>query len=134
MFLVSALVVDTSSWISYFAGRGSALIDDALEEARLYLPPIVAAELLSGRLSRHQRRGLEDLLSELPLCLSDLAHWFRVGRMRAALGRRGIAVSTPDAHIAQCVLDLDGELLTEDGVFRDIARHQPLRLAAPLSR
>ena len=129
---MSALVVDTSSWISYFAGSGrpadAVLIDDALKEGRLHLPPIVAAELLSGRMSARQRKELEDLLDDLPLCISDLTHWLRVGRLRADLAAKGIAVSTPDAHIAQCALDLGADLLTEDEIFQHVAKHYSLRI------
>ena len=126
---MSALVVDTSSWISYFAGRGSPLIDDALAEGRVYLPVVVAAELLSGRLSARERKELEDLLSDLPLSGTEREHWFRVGKLRAALLPKGVTVSTPDAHVAQCALDLGGTLLTEDRVFRLIAAHAVLSLA-----
>jgi predicted nucleic acid-binding protein len=59
----------------------------------------------------------------------ELEHWFRVGRLRADLRARGLSVSTPDAHVAQCALDLDGLLLTEDAVFGKIAVLAPLRLA-----
>ena len=126
---MSALVVDTSSWIAYFRGVGSGVIDEALREARVHLPPLVAAELLSGRLSARDRAALEDLLRDLGPCRSDLAHWFRVGALRGELSRHGLSVSTPDAHVAQCALDLDAELLTEDEVFRLIARRHSLRLA-----
>jgi len=126
---VSALVVDTSSWVTYL-GRGEGdLLEEALGEGRVHLPPVVAAELLSGRLGAGQRRALEELLSDLPLCAADRDHWFRVGRLRGALAAKGLAVSTPDAHVAQCALDLGGTLLTEDGVFARMARHVPLRLA-----
>lgn len=123
---MSALIVDTSSWISYFAGKGSDLVDGALEEGRLHLPSVVAAELLSGKLNEADRAELEDLLSDLPLCGTDHPHWFRVGKLRASLLPRGVSVSTPDAHVAQCALDLGGTLLTEDRVFRLIARHTAL--------
>lgn len=126
---MSALVVDTSSWISYFAGHGSALIDDALAEGRVYLPVVVAAELLSGRLSASKRKDLEDLLSDLPLCGTDHPHWFRVGRLRAELLPKGLSISTPEAHVAQCALDLGGSLLTEDRVFRRMTAHVNLSLA-----
>jgi predicted nucleic acid-binding protein len=126
---VSALVVDTSSWISYFAGRGSALIEDALAEARVHLPPVVAAEIVSGRLAPTARRALEDLLTDLPLCVSDLQHWLRVGRLRADMRAKGLSVSTPDAHVAVCALDLGADLLSEDRIFRAIATKTPLRLA-----
>ena len=126
---MSALVVDTSSWIAYFAGGGSPLVDEALGEGRLYLPVVVAAELLSGRLNEDERRDLEDLLSDLPALGGDAAHWFRVGRLRSALLAKGLSVSTPDAHVAQCAIDTGGILLTEDGVFAKIAKAVPLKLA-----
>jgi len=126
---VSALVIDTSSWVSYFAGRGSSLVDEALEEARVHLPPIVAAELLSAPLAARDRRALEDLLRDLPPCPCDLGHWFRVGALRATLRGKGLTVSTPDAHVAQCALDLGAELLTEDAIFAHVARCSALRLA-----
>ncbi len=126
---MSALVVDTSSWVSYLAGRGQKLVDEALAEGRVWLPAVVAAELLSGKLGKADRDDLEDLLSDLPLCGTDHGHWFRVGRLRASLLPKGLSVSTPDAHVAQCALDLGGTLLTEDRVFRLIASHVALKLA-----
>lgn len=126
---MSALVVDTSSWVSYFAGGVSPLIDDALAEGRVFLPAVVAAELLSGKLGAHDRSALEDLLSDLPLCGTDHQHWFRVGRLRASLLPRGVSVSTPDAHVAQCALDLKGTLLTEDKIFGLMSKYVSLSLA-----
>ncbi len=126
---MSALVVDTSSWVSYFAGRDSGLIDEALAEGRVLLPPVVAAELMSGTLRPGELARLEDFLSNLELCRHDLSHWFRVGRLRAELRRMGLSVSTPDAHVAQCALDSNGLLLTEDGVFAKIARVERIQLA-----
>ena len=125
---MSALVIDTSAWVSYLAGSGSAQVEESLEEGRAYLSPVVAAELLSGRMTARQRAALEDLLASLPGCEANLAHWFKVGRLRALLAAKGLSVSTPDAHVAQCAIDLDAELLTEDAVFRRIAVHQALRV------
>lgn len=127
---MSALVVDTSSWIFYFnqGGREQA-IDAAMEEARVRLPSLVIAELSSGKLKTRERAALQTLLSRIPRCASDFSHWVRVGELRARLAAKGLHVSTPDAHVAQCALDLDAELLTEDDVFARIARHRPLRLA-----
>lgn len=93
------------------------------------LPPVVAAELASGKMTIRNRALLEGMLLDLPLCPTDLAHWIRVGRLRAALRAKGVTVSTPDAHVAQCALDSGAELLTEDDVFTRIAKHHPLRLA-----
>jgi predicted nucleic acid-binding protein len=126
---VSALVVDTSSWIAWLAGGGSSLVDEALEEGRLHLPVIVAAELLSGRLDASERAELQDMLSDLPAVGTDPEHWFRVGKLRAELRAKGLSVSTPDAHVAQCAIDTGGVLLSEDRVFEKIAGVLPLRVA-----
>ena len=126
---MSALVVDTSSWIAWLAGGGSSLVDEALEEGRLHLPVIVAAELLSGRLDASERAELQDMLSDLPAVGTDPEHWFRVGKLRAELRAKGLSVSTPDAHVAQCAIDTGGVLLTEDRVFEKIAKVVPLKVA-----
>jgi predicted nucleic acid-binding protein len=126
---VSALVVDTSSWIAWLAGGGSPAVDEALEEGRLHLPVIVAAELLSGRLDESERAELQDMLSDLPAVGTEADHWVRVGKLRADLRVKGLSVSTPDAHVAQCAIDTGGVLLTEDRVFEKIAKVVPLRLA-----
>ena len=126
---MSALVVDTSSWIAWLAGGGSPLITEALEEGRVHLPMVVAAELLSGRLDASERAELEDMVSDLPTLGRSLDHWFRVGVLRAQLRALGLSVSTPDAHVAQCALDAEAVLLTEDRVFARIAEVVPLRLA-----
>lgn len=126
---MSALVIDSSSWVSFLGGRGDPRVPDWLEEGRVWLPPVVAAELCSGRMTARRRAELEAMLADLPLCPSGLEHWIGVGRLRAELRAKGVQVSTPDAHVARCALDLDAELLTEDRIFRVVARHSALRLA-----
>ncbi|MBI2604948.1 MAG: PIN domain-containing protein [Deltaproteobacteria bacterium] len=126
---MNALIVDTSSWISYFAAKAREDdIDLALQEGRIYLPPVVAAELMSARLPSSQKTALRAFLEELPLCESALDHWIRVGELRAELAVKGLTISTPDAHVAQCAIDLKCFLLTEDGVFEKISLKNPLRL------
>ena len=127
---MSALVVDTSSWISYLAHqREERRIEDALDDGRLHLPPVVAAELAAGKLTHRQRTRLHELLAELPLVVCDLRHWLRTGELRARLASKGLSVSTPDAHVAQCTLDLDADLLSEDAVFAPVSLHPGLRLS-----
>lgn len=126
---MSALVVDTSAWVWYLRGKEQKDLDWALEEGHVHLPPFVVAELFSGKMKPRERAGLEDLMRDLPLCETPLEHWIRVGELRRSLGAKGLQVSTPDAHVAQCALDLGGRLLTEDRVFALIARHTSLELA-----
>ena len=126
---MSALIIDTSSWIAFFReGSGDAIVEPALEEGTVHLPPVVAAELLSGRMAERARSDLEEFLLTLPLCPADVAHWFRVGRLRNSLAAKGLSISTPDAHVAQCALDLGADLLSADTIFRLVARHTKLSL------
>jgi len=87
-----------------------------------------AAELLSGRMAERARGDLEEFLLTLPLCQADVARWFRVGRLRNSLAAKGLSISTSDAHVAQCALDLGGDLLSADAIFRLVARHTKLSL------
>lgn len=122
------VVVDTSVWIDFFAGLDSAALEEALSQGGVILPPIVVAELVSGAKRESELAAIEDLLSDLPVHSTPLAHWIRVGELRRHLGAKGISVSTPDAHVAQCALDLDAPLLTRDGIFPQIAALTRLRL------
>jgi tRNA(fMet)-specific endonuclease VapC len=125
---VSAVVVDTSVWIDFLAGRPTDRLEDALRLGSVALPPVVVAELLSGVRGR-DRTAVIDLLGDLELAATPLAHWIAVGDLRARLARRGLTVSTPDAHVAQCALDRDALLLSHDAVFARIAGVTALRVA-----
>lgn len=123
-----SVVVDSSVWIEFFRGRTFPALEEALAEGRVLLPPIVVAELTSGAQSRGDSRRVQELLRELDLVETPRDHWIRVGELRRELRARGLAVSTPDAHVAQCALDVEGVLLSTDAVFRHIARIVPLTL------
>jgi len=125
---VSAIVADTSEWVEYLAGRPAALLDHALAAGLVIVPPVVVAELLSSVRNAADRAPLEDLLRDLEMAVSSFDHWTRVGGLRASLRARGLTVSTPDAHVAQCALDRDAPLLTRDAVFAKIAKITALRL------
>jgi len=125
---VSALVVDTSVWVEFFRGTYLPVLEDALRDGLVLLAPIVAAELLSAPLSRAERRSIVSFTEDLPLCPTPLAHWQAVGALRAQLSKKGLSVSTPDAHVAECALDAGAPLWSNDVIFRKIARLSALRL------
>ncbi len=125
----AGLVVDTSVWIDFFAGRSVPVLEQALGLGLVVLPPIVLAELVSGARRESDRRALLRLLDDLPLHEAGRDHWIRVGQLRAELRAVGIAVSTPDAHVARCALDLGAPLLSRDAVFARIAELSGLQLA-----
>lgn len=125
---MSALIIDTSVWIEYLEGKPLQEVDLALKEGRVILPPVVFAELLSGRTAGSDDRRLLDFLLELDLHLTPRAHWMAVGRLRRHCGLKGFRVSIPDAHVAQCALDLGGTVYSFDKIFLQIAKHAPLKL------
>jgi hypothetical protein len=114
---VSGFVVDTSVWIDFFAGRPVRGLEEALESGMVVLPPVVVAELVSGARRAGQRRQITKLVESLPVHATPVGHWVRVGELRRQAAERGIAVSTPDAHVAQCALDRGAILLSRDQVF-----------------
>jgi tRNA(fMet)-specific endonuclease VapC len=125
---VNVIVVDTSSWISYFSNRNSNdIIDLALKEGRVYLSPVVVSELLSAQLKPAEKKQMVDFLNDLPLCEISFDHWVRVGSLRSRLLKKGLKTSTPDTHIAQCCIDLDCFLLSEDKIFKKISKHSSLK-------
>jgi len=125
---VSGLVVDTSVWIDFFNGRPVPALESGLAEGAIALPPVVVAELVSGARHAKQRAALEDLVRDLAVHETPLEHWIRVGELRRRLAERGITVSIPDAHVAQCALDRDALLLSRDAVFKRIAKQTRLRV------
>jgi predicted nucleic acid-binding protein len=125
---VSGIVADTSVWIEHFGGQRVSDLEDGLAQALVVLPPIVVAELMSGAHTARERSILGDLFLEIPIHETPLDHWIRVGTLRRRLRSKGLSVSTPDAHVAQCALDRDAVLLSRDAIFRRVAGHTQLRL------
>lgn len=122
------VIVDSSLWIDVLAGATIPAIERAMDDGILILTPIVIAELLSGHLTPAQQTVVGELLQDFDLHESDLGHWMRVGALRRHLAMRGINVTIPDAHVAQCALDRHATLLTRDEIFLRIAKHTSLRL------
>ena len=125
---MSGVVADTSEWIEYLAGRRAVALENALDAGSVVLPPIVVAELVSGAKTDKARRALEDLVADLVVHETSTDHWIRVGHLRRDLRARGLSVSTPDAHVAQCAIDRSAILLSRDRVFEKIARFSALTL------
>jgi predicted nucleic acid-binding protein len=125
---VSALVVDTSVWVDFFRGVPLAPLEDALHDGLVVLAPLVAAELLSAPLSKTERRSLVAFVHDLPLHPTPLDHWLAVGALRAQSSKKGLAVSTPDAHVAECAIEAGAVLWSTDAIFRKLAKVSSLRL------
>jgi predicted nucleic acid-binding protein len=122
------VIVDSSLWIEILSGNTLREVERATVEGVIVLPPLVIAELLSGETGPREREFIGDLLQEFEMHKTPLDHWMAVGELRRILATKGINVTIPDAHVAQCALHLDATLLARDEIFAKIAEHTPLRL------
>ncbi len=125
---MSGVIVDTSAWIDFFDGRDVPTLDAALTGGLVVLSPVVVAELVSGAQTPRDRKAIAGLVADFPVHETPLEHWIRVGELRRELKARGISISTPDAHVAQCALDRGAPLLARDRIFPIVARALPLKL------
>jgi predicted nucleic acid-binding protein len=129
---VTGAVADTSEWIEYLANRPAPAFRQWLESGSIIVTPVVAIELTSGARSREEQFVIEDLLADLRMHESTFHHCARAGDLRRTLRSKGVSISSLDAQVAQCALDLEMPLLTRDAVFWKIAEHTKLRLASAL--
>src|SRR5687767_1785498 len=118
---VPVLVVDTSIWVDFFRGVSLPDLERALRDGMVLLAPVVAAELLSAPLAKKRRTALASFLMDLPLHPTPFSHWRSVGELRARLARGALSVSTPDAHVVQCAIDVGGRVWSRDRIFERIA-------------
>jgi predicted nucleic acid-binding protein len=122
------IAADTSSLVAYLSGetgRDVELIDTALNQHELVLPPPVVSELWS----KPNRTLLEPLLADTPMMDVTDGFWRRVGDSRRILLANGLRAPMADALIAQCCVDADVPLIARDKDYRHFERWCGLRLA-----
>jgi predicted nucleic acid-binding protein len=120
--------IDSSSWIAYLSGGSGAdvdLVDSGLRHRKLWMAPIVLAELLSDPVLPVKA---EISLRSIPLLELLPGFWERAGKTRADLIRRRMKPKLADTLIAQICIDHDIPLHTRDLGFRSFARHAYLQL------
>ena len=125
------VVVDSSVWVSHFAGpttAASRCLDDLLRGNRVAVNSIIRVEILTGALHEAQYAELEDTLRGLRVLQLSDAVWRLAERLRFQLRQAGRLIPVPDVLIACCALLYDCELLHADRHFDWIARAAPLRI------
>jgi predicted nucleic acid-binding protein len=94
------------------------VIQAALEQQQLVLPPAVLTELLSDVALP---RSVRSLLAQLPLLEIEPGFWERAGLLRASVLKQKRKTRVADALIAQSCLDQSTPLVTRDRDFRHFA-------------
>jgi predicted nucleic acid-binding protein len=130
---MTGVVVDTSEWIEYLAGRPAPFFQHCLEAGTVIVPPMVVTELTGGARTREEFMVLEDLLADLPMHDGGFHYFSRAGALRQMLAAKGLSISPADAQVAQCALDCQSTLVTRDAVFWKIAALTALRIAPTMA-
>lgn len=122
------IAVDTSSFVAFLkgdAGDDVELVQSALDDEQLVLPPAVLCELLSAP---GLPREVRTLLTALPILDIEPGYWERAGLLRASVLERRRKARVADALIAQSCLDQSTPLVTRDRDFRHFAQAAGLPL------
>jgi hypothetical protein len=122
------IAADTSTWIAFLSGASGedvVLLDRALQDRQVLMPPVVLAELLSDpKLPEEVSKSL----ANLPLMEVRPGFWLRAGALRAKVLARRRKARLGDALIAQSCIDQGVPLLTRDRDFRAFADAAGLEL------
>jgi predicted nucleic acid-binding protein len=122
------IAADTSTWIAFLEGAKGPdveLLDRALRERQVLIPPVVLTELLSDP---QLPSSVAKTLSDVPMIEIEAGFWQRAGALRAKILSKHRKARLSDALIAQCCTDRDVPLLTRDRDFQAFAEAAGLNL------
>lgn len=129
------IVVDTSAWIDYFAGRSDLAHVATLRaligrDAHIGLTDVILTEVLQGLRDDETVRRVDDRLSVLDVArLERLDDFRRAAALYRAARRRGLTIrSTVDCLIASVCIGGSHEILHNDRDFDHLARISDLRV------
>jgi predicted nucleic acid-binding protein len=122
------IAADTSTWIAFLEGAKGPdveLLDRALRERQVLMPPIVLTELLSDP---QLPLSVAKTLSDVPMIEIEAGFWQRAGALRAKILSKRRKARLGDALIAQCCTDRGVPLLTRDRDFQAFAEAAGLNI------
>lgn len=122
------IAVDTSTFVEYLAGEMAEdvmMLEKAIIDETLVLPPIVVAELFSAKnLNEHSK----NIISAIPQLDFKEGFWQRVGNARATLIGKGRKARLADSMIAVLCLDHNIPLITRDNDFKAYEKYFGLKI------
>jgi predicted nucleic acid-binding protein len=125
------IAADTSTWIAFFQGDTGpdvTLLERALSDRQLLMPPAVLVELLSDP---KMPAETAESLADLPLIEPSSGFWLRAGALRASVLGKKRKARLGDALIAQSCIDAGVALVTRDLDFSPFASAAGLTLTLP---
>ena len=130
------ILVDTSVWIDFFAGRDlpnvAKLEQSILDNEDLALSGIILTEILQGIPDDTTYRRVRRYLSALIMLPMPESVFVRAADIYRKLRKQGITIrKTNDCIIAATALEHHCQLLHSDKDFRPIAKHYCLKVVIP---
>lgn len=127
------ILVDTSVWIDFFAGRDlphvATLERLIIDNEDLALCGIILTEILQGIADDTTHRRVQRYLGPLLMLPMPDRVFVRAADIYRKLRKTGITIrKSNDCIIAATALEHHGQLLHNDKDFRPIAKHFPLKL------
>ncbi len=127
------ILVDTSVWIDFFAGRDlphvARLEQCILDNEDLALCGIILTEILQGIADDNSHQRVRSYLSPLIMLPMPESVFVRAADIYRMLRNQGIKIrKTNDCIIASTVLEHHCQLLHNDKDFVPIAKHYPLKV------
>jgi len=130
------ILVDTTVWIDFFAGRPRphvAALEQFLRTGEdICICGIVLAEVLQGIRSDSEYTKTKDYFESLVFLPMTHDTFLRSSQMYRALRKKGITIRTPlDCMIASVAIEHRVPLLHNDRDFDKIANHTNLEVMKP---
>lgn len=122
------IAADSSSFIAHLSGAEGedvVILDQALSDHLVVLPPVVLVELLSDP---KLHPAVSELLKLLPLLKTEEGYWERAAALRANAMSKGRKARLADTLIVQSCLDYNIPLIARDRDFRIFATFAGLKL------
>ena len=127
------VLVDTTVWIDFFAGRSVphvAALDALLRnDEDLCICGIILTEVLQGIRSDRDYRKTRDYFESLIVLPMRQATFVRAADVYRSLRKKGVTIRKPlDCMIASIAMEHDVPLLHNDRDFDQIAKHTKLKV------
>ena len=127
------VLVDTSVWIDFFAGRNDSRVmslQESIEsEEDLSLCGVILSEVLQGIRSDADFTKTKEYLDDLIFLPMRRATFVKAAELYRSLRKKGVTIRKPvDCMIASVAIEYNAKLLHNDRDFNHIAKHSKLRI------
>lgn len=127
------VLVDTSVWIDFFAGRSLShvkTLESLIQEREdICICGIVLTEVLQGIRKNRELRKTRDLFSQLIFLPMQYPTFLRAAEMFRFVRRKGVTIRRPvDCLIAAVAVGNDIPLLHNDRDFHPLEKHCGLKV------